>query len=219
MNSWDLSRRAELRENARLLGRRILPFLIVFVAGLGTGLWIMRPREQPTQVVEALKDNADSLRVVRSIADSLKHVDSVATAAVLARRPVLARLNEAVQVSPDVRDSTVVVKGPARGTDNEAAPPFTVALPLPVAMFIREAKLQLAADTVLLHVKDLRIGALEKADSLNQVRDSLHIEYEHKLEAQRDGAFRRGVVRGVTGTIKVAAVIIVAVKVVAIARR
>ncbi len=190
--------------------RRLWPFglaILVFAWGFFIGVRHRAPGQQDEQTVRALHDITDSLKVVRATADSLKHSDSVAMALVLKERPRVNHASAQLHVSANPVDSAVTVERPVTGQDTLARSDTVVLLPLPVATFIREAKIQLSLDSVALQVKDIRIATLERADSLNVVRDSLHVVHETHLEDQADSAFRRGFVKGATVIVEVAALI------------
>lgn len=227
MNAVERLRRVEQREDVRFWARHFWPFLfgaVCFVGGYFLGVRHGSPSQDSQQTVHALEDNADSLRAVRTSADSIKHVDSVASAVVAAERPRTAAAIAGISVQGD----TITVKRPAAASDKPA--PEGSALVLPdttvrtiidpvLAGAFAQMKVQLVADSTSLAEKDVRIVLLSRQVDLLTTRDSLHVGLEKQLERERDGAFRRGVIRGVTGTVKVAAVIIVAVKVIAVARR
>lgn len=213
----DQLRREEQLVTANLWARRLWPFglaLLMFLAGLFLGIRHRAPSQEDAKTVQALKDISDSLKIVRIANDSLKHSDSVATAAVLAERPRVDQASAMVHVSTNPVDSAITVQRPASVHDTVARPDTVILVPLEVASFIREAKIQLPADSVALHIKDLRIAELVHGDSLWQRSDSLHVEHETALQDEADSAFRRGAVKAVKVIVEVAVVAGVVIKLV-----
>lgn len=190
-----------------VIGLELAAATVIHRRGVAEG----RASEQEKQTKLALEDNAKQLRAVRAHNDSLKKVDSAASAiAATSRaasdnhRPTVDRLGARIHVG-QVGDSLVVLERPAGGAHDS----LPVLLPLPIASFIREAKVQLGLDATTIHdltvsnaVKDARIETLERADSLNQVRDSLHVERERQLEKNVKAEGKRGFWRGLkTGVV------------------
>lgn len=250
MTALERLSRLEQRESARFWFRHLWPFLLglaCFVFGFGLGVRHNEPAGEDRQIVQALQDVSDSLKVVRARADSLRHVDSVRTArftasldSVRAHQP---RVDSAIDAATAAKPSVVVrsedlppnaVEGPATAlrawvvlTDTAWNVPLPVARQMSRSITaVEEAKDQLHISAVALHdaqdalaTKTARVTELEHAESLAKEQDSLHVEHERKLEKDRDGAFRRGVRTGVVGTVKVLAVVVTAAKIVAVARR
>lgn len=236
MNAAEILRREEemlARQHRGTLVAWSLLFLLIFSGGFYAGVRFASPRHgQSDQTLQlALDQNRDSLRMTRHRADSLAKVDSVESAiattsrlAATTHRPIVDSAGARVRVSGNVRDSVVVLERPAAGA-NDSLRVDSLSLPLPIASFIREAKIQLALDATAIHdltvsneAKTARILELTVADSLSQHRDSLHTEKERTLEQERDGAFVRGVSAGIKGTVWVAAAVVTVVKIVSIAK-
>lgn len=211
-----------LRRDERLLvanqwARRLWPFglgLVLFFVGLYVGVRHRAPSQEDQEVVHRLDDLTDSLRLAHTQFDSLQHLDSLATAVVVKERPRVDEASRRIHVSADPKDSLVVVERPVLGDSGLVRVDSVFALPLPIATFIREAKVQLPDDTVLLHVKDMEIAELQHTDSLWQRKDSLHVEHEAHLQDEADSAYRRGFVKGAKVVVEVAAIVAGAIKLV-----
>lgn len=216
MTALDGLRRREQMEDVRRWSSRLTPILIVGLIMFWVGFWARgiddrSSSEEGQQIVHALEDNADSLRLVRRVADSVRHVDSLARAAALAERAKTRAATAGITVSGD----TVSIKRPAGG--DKPAPKGATVVPAdsvrtivdPVlAGAFSQMKIQLVADSIALETSGAEALLLRHQVNLLERRDSLHVEREQELEGQRDRAFRRGVIAGVKGTVKVAVVVI-----------
>lgn len=236
MNAAEILRREEemlARQHRGTLVAWSLLFLLIFSGGFYAGVRFATPRHgQGDQALQlSLDENSDSLRAVRHRAELLAKADSIESAiattsrlASTTHRAVVDSASALLHVSRDVRDSVVVLERPAAGA-NDSLRVDSLSLPLPVASFIREAKIQLALDATAIHdltvsneAKTARILELTAADSLARVRDSLQTDKAQHLEEQRDAAFGHGVVAGAKGTVAVAAVIVTVVKIISFAK-
>lgn len=227
----------QLRREEQLIAantwvRRLWPFglaVIMFVGGFYVGVRRRSPSEQDPKTVEALKNVTDSLKAARAQNALLAAADHDASAiaatsadSVRVHRNSVSSAGNAVSVSANPTDSTVIVERPATvGTADSVRADTLANLPLPIATFIREAKPQLDRLTIALHdcavageTKDARIAELVHTDSLAQQQDSLHKDHETHLEDERDSAYRRGVVKGVKVVVEVAVFVGGAIKLV-----
>lgn len=211
--------------------------IIGLVAG-ALSLWLVRDRsssQQEQDLRNALQDVTGQLQVVRSVADSLVHEDSLRVLASTAARDSVAVHRPAV----DSAIAQVEQLAPRGVTAHDDLPPGSIEgplttprawlvisdtawnVPLPVARVtasaftaIAQMKPQLLRletalheDSLAMRTKDSRIATLVTADSLAQHQDSLHRALEGNLTTQRDGAFRRGLHAGVKWTLATVTVV------------
>lgn len=253
MNSWEYSRRDEQRESFRRrggIGAVAFVAVCIFAVGVFTGRHFPAAPtgdgRDSTQL--ALDQNADSLRIVRAHADSVAGadaalasadsvaqrvadaatiMDSIASGEAEAHRPAVIAAGARIEVTDDSTDGTIIVSDSAQQSDT--------LLSLPVASFIRAARIQMSLDASALRAKDLRIAsldsslavkdqriatkddriaALEEESRLHRQRDSLHVQKEGQLAADRDAAYRRGVKTGAKVVLGAAAIVRGAIKIV-----
>lgn len=210
----DYSRREELlnaRRHALSVGGVALAALLLVLGGFLGGVWFANRGEspEPAHTAQALEDLADSLQVVRRVADSVHRADSLAMAAVLAQRPK----TRAALAGIRQRGDTLTVERPTAARPDSV---ITIVVPELAAAFT-QVQLQLAADSAALAGSEVIV--LRHQVNLLVRRDSLHVVREQELAHDRDRAWRKGFVAGVKVVTVTAAAVGGAIKIIKVIAR